>query len=272
MKKLLNTSTLIAASSILMLCILSSCSEDIEYDITGDTANKVYINTHTSYVNKYQLNVIHTPVGSLGEISARFPARCTQEAGASIRVNFEIDNSLVDIYNETNSTGYSQVPGGLAQLSSSSITIPQGALASSDSLEISIAGDDLEQLVDEAYLIPVRISSVEDGGGVALRTNLNTVYLIISTIVTNCYDRPGEDDMEGAIVEDRSAWTAEMDIPVNLGSLDRLFDGNTRRYGGVYSQECNLTVNLGALYNDISGIRLHTYSRNYGITSAVVYT
>ena len=74
--------------------------------------------------------------------------------------------------------------------------------------------------------------------------------------------------MEGTLISDRSAWTATNN-GVDVGTT--LFDGNTRTYP---SQDASSTVivNLNGVYQNITGIRLQYYSRNYSLSSAAVYT
>ena len=74
--------------------------------------------------------------------------------------------------------------------------------------------------------------------------------------------------MEGTLISDRSAWTATNN-GVDVGTT--LLDGNTRTYP---SQDASSTVivNLNSVYQNITGIRLQYYSRNYSLSSAAVYT
>jgi hypothetical protein len=79
--------------------------------------------------------------------------------------------------------------------------------------------------------------------------------------------------MVGTLMTPRTAWKATLDATPNSGALTNLFDGKTNTYWYVTpAKEVNLTVNLGSAASNITGIRLHSYSTSYSMTSAVVYT
>jgi len=275
MKKSIYLSKLFATSLVITACLVNGCEEDETFvtKITGDSTNKVYINTQTSYVNNYKLAVVHTPLSSMGDIEVEFPARCTNEATTSMNVTFALDNSLVDTYNAQHLTTYSEVPSGLVTLENNMLTIPKGGLASTDSLKVYIPDNVLVQLTEDEYLVPIKITSVSGAKNVAISTNLSIVYITITTSFTNCYDSPEEEDMEGDLIADRSAWSATLDVELYSGSLDNMFNGNTRSYWRVRpSQECTLVVDLAAEYAGITGIRINTYRNSYNLTTINVYS
>ncbi|MGV8094546.1 MAG: BT_3987 domain-containing protein [Mangrovibacterium sp.] len=269
----------ISACFILIVAgILSACNEDIQYDVTGDPVNRVFLNVGNYTVNSYNsfsFLITHTPVGSFGDpVTAKFPVHCTLEATAETRVTLEPDNSQVDTYNAQNNTGYKALPNGLAELSTSVLTINRGELASSDSVTISIPGDKFSQLTEAAgYVLPVKITAINNTNNTAISSNLNTVYLIIKTRETNCYDSPVAGDMVGTLISGRSAWSATLDVNPSSGTLSRMFDGGTNTYWYVNpAKRCVLTVNLAAVYTGITGIRIHSYNASYALTSVVVST
>jgi hypothetical protein len=252
---------------------LTGC-KDTAYDVTGDTVNRVYINTHTSTTNTYSFSVVHTPVASTGTITASFPVRCTQEAKTDLQVTLSIDTNLVSTYNKANSTRYKAIPNELTTLTNNVLTIPQGQTISKDSITITVPSDKLSQLTDSSYLIPVKISTVnvseKDAAG---SSNYNTVYLKISTSKTNIKSGAGSSDMVGTIVSTRTGWTITSDASTMSGSGSNVFDSSTSTaYYNTSSSISTLTftVDLATTYTTISGLRIYTRYANYGYYSSTV--
>ena len=272
MKKLLNIKNLYAGFSILAVFLLNACSEKTEYDITGNSTNKVYVNTETSYVNNYKLSVVHTPVSDVGNITESFPVRCTHEAVADLTVTFAVDNSLIDAYNSTKSTTYSAVPDGLVVLSNNGLTIPKGEVVSSDSLTISIPNNMLSQLTGSGYVIPIRISNISNTSNTAISSNQSIVYLVITTSWSNCYDSPLIGDMVGTLITPRTSWSATLDATLVSGTLPQMFDGSTTTYWRINPIAFNLVVNLATQYTNITGIRTNSNSTSYDLTQVQVYS
>ena len=221
---------------------LQSC-DDESYDIEGSNQNYVYINvnrwTSTEYPqNTFVYEVLRTPIGSSlesGPEIVKVGVRSTKVASKDITVTLDIDNCA--------SIGeFSSFPDGVkVTLDKKELVIPAGSMLSSDSVTIEI----------------------EDG---KWSETHSSAYLAVSTSFTNCV--PGATSVEGTLISDRSAWTATNN-GVDVGTT--LFDGNTRTYP---SQDASSTVivNLNSVYQNITGIRLQYYSRNYSLSSAAVYT
>jgi hypothetical protein len=266
--KTLNTLCLISA-----ICIFISCSKEEVFDITGDASNKVYFNTETSYVNKYKFSVTHTPISEEGVVVAKFPVRCTSEASSELKVTLSIDNSLVNAFNTANSTLYSKIPDGTAAVINNILTIPKGNMRSSDSITVSIPSEAFSQLTDQGYVVPVKIVSVSNPGDATISTNLNTVFLIISTGWTNCYNGQALANMTGTLITPRTTWTASINVLLYSGTLPQMFDGNTNTYWQLRPpQKFELSVNLASEYPGISGIRISTNSTSYGLSQVRVYS
>ena len=258
---------------VLALCILNACTKnDNNYIISGDSTNRVYVNTKTSYVNNYPLSILHTPISHVGNITATFPARCTQETATDLIVTFAVDNSLVDVYNSAKSTTYSVVPDGLVVINNNGLTIPKGALVSTDSVTISISNDLLPQLTNSGYVIPVRISSISNTSNTAISSNQSIVYMVITTSWTNCYNSSVVGDMVGTLITPRTSWSATLDATLVSGTLPQMFDGNTTTYWRINPIAFNLVVNLATQYTNITGIRTNSNSTSYDLTQVQVYS
>jgi len=274
MKDKLKNRIAVAIFISLAMCMFNSCNkDDSDYDITGDPVNRVYLNTETSYVNNYKFAIIHTPILSDGNIIARFPVRCTKEAGTEIKVTLAIDNSIVDLYNSTKATMYSKVPDGKVTLSNTTVTIPKGGIISVDSITVAIPAEVLTELRDAEYLIPVKITALNQSAGAEICTNLNICYLLVSTGWTNCYSYQTDTDMVGDLITDRSLWEAAIDVSLYSGSLSQLFDGSTNSYWQVRPPEdFNLVVDLAGEFINITGIRTNCRQTSYGMVQVNVYT
>lgn len=243
---------------------LQSC-DDESYDIEGSNQNYVYINvnrwTSTEYPqNTFVYEVLRTPIGSSlesGPKIVKVGVRSTKVASKDITVTLDIDNCA--------SIGeFSSFPDGVkVTLDKKELVIPAGSMLSSDSVTIEIEDGKWSEFVNTSYLLPLKVTSVSNA---ALSETHSSAYLAVSTSFTNCV--PGATSVEGTLISDRSAWTATNN-GVDVGTT--LFDGNTRTYP---SQDASSTVivNLNGVYQNITGIRLQYYSRNYSLSSAAVYT
>ncbi|UII27679.1 DUF1735 domain-containing protein [Fulvivirga maritima] len=253
--------------------MLQACDDDESFDVEGESTTRVYLNSGSYTVGEYMsfpFSIIHTPLGSIGSVQASFPIRSTMPSESPITVSIQADNSLVDAYNEVNETEYSALPDGVAQLVQNTLTIPSGATISADSMTVSIPVEAYVQLTEANYILPLTLSSVQSGDA-TISENRNTLYLMVNTEVTNLYNNVEESDVEGVAVDDRSLWTASLDIPIGYGTMSNMFNGSAQSYWYVTPpQEATITIDLGQEYSNISELSLHTYSRNYSLTSVTV--
>ncbi|MEQ6119124.1 discoidin domain-containing protein [Reichenbachiella sp. MALMAid0571] len=273
MKNIINSKYIAIWFAAIGMLLFQSCEEEEAFDVEGTATNKVYINTPfwspiNLPKNSAVFKVINTPAGSVlsnsDKLEIKLAAQCTHSAERDIKVTFEKDNSLI-------LEGYSPLPEAVTlNMNTNQLMISQGTVQSNDSLTISISSEDLQFLDVNSYMVPVRISSVENA---EISSNLNIVYLVINTEETNVYTKPTSGDMEGDLIDDRSEWSATLDIPISSGSLSNIFNTSTRNYWFVNpATECTLTVDLAAEYSNISGIRIHSYSTSYSLNSIMVST
>lgn len=253
----------------LMIAVaIVACDEDDRYDVVGDTTNRIFVNTQTSYVNNYNFTVAHTPAGSVGDITVKFPVKSTQEVSSDVQVTLAVDNSLVDEYNEENNTAYNYVPQSSINLSVDVLTISEGHMLSADSVMVTVIN--MDALTEEEYLLPLRVTQISGATGTEISRNLNSVLIKINTLETNVYDKPTNSDMIGELMTDKSAWSATSSVPIN--NLSRMFDDRTNRYWLSSPQELDFTVDLGEVTSGIAGIRIHSFSTNYSLTQIAVYS
>lgn len=270
---------------LLLTCVFASCSKKDGFDIVGDGTNRVFFNTENYTVNNYNnfvFPVIHTPTGSLGNIQATFPVRSTQTVDNDVSVTYAVDYSLVESYNANRGTQYLRLPDGFLTLGSQSLTIPRGQVESSEMVNLSVPANKLAQLTAPAYLVPIKITTISGDGNTQISANQNTAYLVIRTTVTNLYNGTVLADMTGStLIASRTGWTATVtpSTATTAGSFANLFDARTNTNWQAsnwlvnnVSKPLPVTFDMASTRNNISGIRIHTNSTTYALTSVGVST
>lgn len=243
---------------LLVVCTMQSCGDDDSYDVMGDPSNKVYLREQTTTLSGENFTIIHTPIGSLGNVSLKFPVYCTKEASSSLEVTIEVDNSYIESYNLANETSYASVPENLINFDKTKLVIPAGRTLSSDSINFSIADNQLSSLTEETYLMPVRISAV-NGSDNYISTNRNIIYLSINTEERLINSGAGVSDIEGSQESDKSGWTATLSTTPSSqrGTSANLFDGIENRNGYWYVNGISgakMIIDLGKTYTDITAL------------------
>jgi hypothetical protein len=250
---------------------LPSCSKDDEsYDVVGDPSNIVYINTQGSSSikapkNLFSFSIVHTPAGDIGDVLAKIPVRSTKPMNKSVTVKAELDTSLVSAYNKTYGTKCLVLPDGVLDMSKATAIIKEGKYTSADSITVSINPTKRSLLSGSAYLAPIKLVSVSESD-IKINKDYSTAYILINTSSTNCYQKPSASDMVGTLVSNRSLWTASFDVST-YGSISNLFDGDTGSDVYYGSKNSTLTLDLANTYNNITGIRIHTWDTQYGLTN-----
>lgn len=246
--------------------LLYSCDGDEIYDISGDSSNKVYI--VNSGMKSFSL--LHTLTKSIADINLNFQLCCTQAAREDLTVSIAIDNSMVDIYNQTFGTSYATVPEDAFAFEKESMTILAGKQKADDNVRIFVKKENLRELTEENYLIPVRVKEVLGDA----RTVTSVTYAVITTSedLDNWWDGATPDVAHGAeIREGRENWTAwftNIDGGMN-GSYDMTFDDDENNYiyrKSVSGIATDFIVDLGKVYN-LAGFYLNgSYlgSNSYG--------
>lgn len=97
-------------------------------------------------------------------------------AKQDIQVTLKIDEALVSVFNEANSTDYPFLPQDCFKLESNTVTIKAGTFGT-EPISVNITpGDYLE--VGKPYLLPITIESVDTD--VTINENLRTVYYAVT--------------------------------------------------------------------------------------------
>lgn len=152
-----------------------SCKDD-EYDNKSPFDNVVYLD-----VAENSDTQITTFKKTLTELKKEFSVVLSYPASQDVRVNVEVEPSLIDVYNARHNTSWRMLDSRYYTLSADKITIPAGKTISDQlnlelkDLDGSTGGEELP--IDETYLVPITISHVE-GGVSTLRSSATAYYLV----------------------------------------------------------------------------------------------
>ena len=162
--------------SILSFAVAFISCKDDEYDNKSPFDNVVYLD-----VAENSDTQITTFKKTLTELKKEFSVVLSYPASQDVRVNVEVEPSLVDVYNARHNTSWRMLDSRYYTLSADKMTIPAGKTISDqltlklEDLDGSTGGEELP--IDETYLVPITISHVE-GGVSTLRSSATAYYLV----------------------------------------------------------------------------------------------
>lgn len=237
-------------AGMLALCavILTACSDDDTYDFPGDPFNRVYLMD-----NSKAYKIVQTPISTVSNLNFETSLKCTQRASGEIKATVEIDNSMIAAYNEEHGTEYEEMPAEALVIENATMTIPAGAMATTESLRITITEDESITSTlrsQKGYLIPLRLATTE-GGQSQPSSNVYSMYLTVTITEDNVNHDATEADITGTLVADQTGWSATTNGSVlsYYGPIESMFDGNKSNYCYISaSGELNLDVNMGKSY------------------------
>ena len=234
------------------LICLSSCKEDVGYDIYGMEGNRIFINEGVAGGVRNALgtlNVMRTPVSvDVAEKQIAFPVRCSSVADEDIRVTLQMgDKSLIDAYNQEKGTDYRFIGNdlnvllgvleskdakgsGVINTSISTLTIPAGSYMSKDSIALSIPKEEYAKLDDGIYLLPIQISDISGNAFLSEKRPLTISYVIINvTTNTNMVEQvESVNKIAGTKITDRTSWKVSVETTATMEDTTRdLLDGST---------------------------------------------
>ena len=238
----------IALGIIAAVLSFQACSDDEHYDVVGNPNNLVYFKSMGDATAT--CTVTHTPVGEFGEVNAKFSVAIQRAASRDTKVTAVVDNSLINTYNTQHNTEYKAVPDGVVDAQKLSVTIAKDTVGSKEQIEVSIPSTAFAQLTEQAYLLPVRLSSVEGDGTASGQRG--TAYVIINTQTKLIHTGVAADDMPGTLMSDYSGVTASYTAGGTVDNIAQLFDGNLEN--GVFD--------LGT-EQKVIGLRMARYYKSY---------
>ncbi len=168
------------AVALLTAVLFASCSGgDEHYDVIGNPNTLVYIDQTAP--KTFTCNVLHTPIGSFGEIKAEFPVRIQYAAEAEVTIGAEADMSYVDAYNKKYGTEYVALPESVVKtMNVKTAVIETNTYDSAEPVEVTIPEDDLDRLTAPVYLLPLRLTAVSSKQ-VTGSVDYGVGYIIIKT-------------------------------------------------------------------------------------------
>lgn len=225
---------------------LTACQEFEDFDKTIDgTPGLVYVQTGTE--NLYTIRVVHKPTGSTGEFFTEFPVRCNTTRHAGVKATFVYDASLVESYNAEHKTSYAALPAEYLTLENTTLTVPENATASADSVKVTLTGN-LSLLTERNYLAPLRIKAE----GIDASEVMGAVYVAVATEINLIRAIESTDDMVGFTATGRTAWTADCPDYANL------FDGSASTRTNFTDQNDNVvTIDMKSTHM-VTGIDLNS--------------
>ncbi len=271
------------------LICLSSCKEDVGYDIYGMEGNRIFINEGVAGGVRNALgtlNVMRTPVSvDVAEKQIAFPVRCSSVADEDIRVTLQMgDKSLIDAYNQEKGTDYRFIGNdlnvllgvleskdakgsGVINTSISTLTIPAGSYMSKDSIALSIPKEEYAKLDDGIYLLPIQISDISGNAFLSEKRPLTISYVIINvTTNTNMVEQvESVNKIAGTKITDRTSWKVSVETTATMEDTTRdLLDGSTgtMHYSKDLGARIKWILDLGCLEN-VSGIVLSAYRNSW---------
>lgn len=150
----------------LALLTATACN-DAKYDTLGQHA---YINESVSSLIHSQKVAIDGEAGATTQLTVSLSEMATKEA----RFRLEVDPSLLESFNASQSTGYLVMPAELYEMPAE-VTIPAGSYsAPAVDIRIKPVPDDL---LGESYAIPVRLVSLDE----SIPTTRETSGFVITT-------------------------------------------------------------------------------------------
>lgn len=172
------------------LCgFFAGCDDDINDNgkTTGaEASNKVYISEKYASLAFDVQRSTEGKVTNMDTLVTKLVVNCTSPAGNDLKVKVALDTLLVDVYNKKNGTSYHKIMSKWIKLDKSTLTIPEGATESSDTLTIalvrSLNSGDFNST--DGYIIPIQIVSAS-GYDTQVDYDKRISYLTLNVIQEN---------------------------------------------------------------------------------------
>lgn len=147
---------------------MASCSDGDDFDYN----KKGIFMTGTESNPLVKFSVEDTPS------TYTLTAQTTKKTESDIKVDFAIDNSLVDEYNEKHGSSFFPVPDGTVAIENPEVTISSGSALSSTAQVKVLSTEGWDD--SRTYVIPVTIKNVSGTTGESVVEASRTIYLKIS--------------------------------------------------------------------------------------------
>ena len=236
--------------------VKSSEDQGIGYIIVVNKSDYLYPTTNT-VVNSA---IVSTPVGIFGGINASFGIGVRQAANVDIKINAEVDNSLIETYNSAKGTTYASLPDNVVNaLNITSAVIKSGETSSSTMLTVTDPSGAAKNLTGKGYLLPIRLTAVYPNGQKQSYDN-NIAYVVITLTNKLIHANTGRSDISGTeiAVANMQSWTS------TGGNISDVSD-NDSYSGWDFDSSTPITIDMKAVKN-IGGISLQSMYANYSVS------
>lgn len=248
---------------VISTVFMYSCDGKEDYDIYGDSNNKIYITNPV--VKRFEIK--HTLLCSVGNLNVKLSISGTKPADGDINAELMIDNSLIAEYNQANGTSYMEMNPNMVSFEQKTLSIVSGKMHSDCEIGLTVLPEKIRDLDNlNGYLLPIKIKEVK---GNALPSE-NVVYVTVKVDEDddNYWESASLSDVNAVAIEDRSEFTIETisDSPVNTNNTtpNQAFNGKFTAgwFGKDYYQmksDSPLTaiIDLRQIYPNIVGFKLY---------------
>lgn len=269
--------------SIIMSIILLACNDEISYDFEGNEGCVYVRELKGSAQYPITGSIMNIPLMSFGSAEFQFPVRSTMPVKENIVVKFSIDDSLVEVFNETYNTQYKALDPRYYNVENQNLTIKSGATVSAEQFHFWIPEDNYKKIDAGVYLVAVCINQVV-GYLKATSIKENTIMYFLLSVVHSDSNLKPTNEPEGEKVLDCSKWNAKYTVPYTVldwtGSgyteiNEVLFDASQStciQPNNEYTPGEYLEVDFGETYSNISSIDLWFGTSSYAYNSFTLYT
>lgn len=261
-----------------------SCDDMETYDIVGNEGC-VYVRELKGSEQYPAIGSITTvPALAMGDVEFKFPVRSTMPVKSDINVQFVIDNSMVESYNEKYGTQYKTLDSELYNIENLNLKIATGENRSKDSLYFWVPEEQYRNIEAGEYMIAIRMDKVS---GYLAATSLKEnkeMFLTMNVIHSDSNLKP-DNSIDGKLVEDCTGWNAEYSLeylvndwtygqePINTIN-EAMFDHNQNSciQPVTYTKGDCLLIDMGKIYTNIYTVNI-VYSRGgWSHTAFTLYT
>ena len=151
-----------------MLPMMFSCEKKQEEQVLGPAA--LAIQGAGEEIQKYTVD------DRLTSVTVDLQVEAEEITGSVLSVGLKVDLSLVDSYNEANSSDYLPLPVDAFEMSASSVILPQYNTVSS-TIQLTVDGNKIAE--NGIYLLPVTFDKVEGEGNTTIVDGKDVLYILI---------------------------------------------------------------------------------------------
>ena len=290
MIKYLNIKNICMSFILLGVVVLQACSGSEEGLPENNLENSVFISAEVlqasgdALLNSFFYTINRSPSefvfnnGEATEITGRFTVKTLHPAANDIKVQFELDNSLI-------TSAYNLLPDDVEFMADKyELTIPKGKTVSDDHITLSISSESIGNLPipnyydgnTYAYMSPViKISSVSGGVDIAGNAHLTTASIAIKGRFSTNLMAGSTTVPSGVSVTAKTGWAATINgTPASATDNGYLFDNAqvvTNYVTIPLPFPATLEVDMQSVQEGITGIRLRHSARDFHASSVNVY-